>query len=54
MEGVMPDETKQDQKIASPITDLPTKVDPKAAENIKGGALRRGGDDDLDDLEVER
>jgi hypothetical protein len=54
MEAAMPDETQKDEKIASPITDLPTRVEPKAAENIKGGALLRGGDDDLDDLEVER
>lgn len=26
----------------------------KEADGVRGGALRKGGDDDLDDLEVER
>ena len=32
------------------------KPDPSAlvAEKLKGGGMRRGGDDDLTDLEVER
>jgi hypothetical protein len=37
--------------------DLPAKkVEPKKADQVKGGVKRRtrGGDDDLDDLEVER
>lgn len=35
------------------VKSLPKKSDKNAAV-VKGGALRRGGDDDLDDLEVER
>lgn len=36
--------------------DLPQKdLDPNQAENVKGGAIRRtGDDDDLSDLEVQR
>lgn len=42
------------QQAAQPaVTDLPANDASKDA-NVKGGALRRGGDDDLDDLEVER
>jgi hypothetical protein len=42
---------------ARPIENLPEKPPTdKDADSIKGGAIRRivGGDDDLDDLEVER
>ena len=40
---------------AKAIESLPEKpVKDQDAGAIKGGALRRGGDDDLDDLEVER
>ncbi|MEO5814926.1 MAG: hypothetical protein ABIT20_06570 [Gemmatimonadaceae bacterium] len=54
-------ESQNDKDIQFPITDLPdakdadsSKVAAEAAENVKGGRARRGGDDDLDDLEVER
>ena len=36
------------------IKDLASKKLEKKAEQVKGGAKTRGGDDDLDDLEVER
>lgn len=37
------------------ITDLPDQEQtPQSAEAVKGGAKKRGGDDDLEDLEVER
>ncbi len=37
------------------LDDLKKKVPtPQEADRIKGGVKRRGGDDDLDDLEVER
>ncbi len=42
---------------ARPIESLPEKpITEKDADAVKGGAIRRilGGDDDLDDLEVER
>jgi hypothetical protein len=50
-------DTEQDKQ--PQISDLPQKVDSPsiaadAAQNVKGGRARRGGDDDLDDLEVER
>ncbi len=32
----------------------PTEVDDEQLAAVVGGVLRRGGDDDLDDLEVER
>ena len=39
---------------AKPIESLPEKpVTDKDATDIKGGALLRGGDDDLEDLEIE-
>lgn len=37
------------------VEDLKKKAPtPQEAERVKGGARRRGGDDDLEDLEVER
>jgi hypothetical protein len=37
------------------ITDLPDQEQtPQIADAVKGGAARRSGDDDLEDLEVER
>jgi len=37
------------------ITDLPEQqVSEQKADAVQGGAARRGGDDDLEDLEVER
>jgi hypothetical protein len=42
---------------AAPIENLPEKpTTDQDADSIKGGAIRRiyGGDDDLEDLEVER
>jgi hypothetical protein len=36
------------------IKDLPDDSAEQSADDVKGGALRRGGDDDLEDLEVER
>jgi len=55
-------EPRNDKEIQPPITDLPdekyadsNKVAPDAAENVKGGRARRGGDDDdLEELEVQR
>lgn len=49
----MSDKSKQSK--APKVTDL-KKPDPSdlVADKIKGGLKRRGGDDDLDDLEVER
>ena len=35
-------------------TPTPTEVDDEQLASVVGGVLRRGGDDDLDDLEVER
>ncbi len=44
----------RDQK-AKPVENLPEKpMNEKDANAVKGGAMLRGGDDDLDDLEVER
>ena len=53
----MEDANKQANIDASQIESLPEKpMSDRDADNIKGGAIRRvrGGDDDLDDLEVER
>jgi hypothetical protein len=36
------------------IEDLTKEVAEQQADAVKGGAARRGGDDDLEDLEVER
>lgn len=55
-------DTEQEKKALSEIADLPDlkkahsdKVTAAAAENVKGGRARRGGDDDdLDELDVER
>ncbi len=53
--------TPNEKEIQTPISDLPDRKDKDAsriaaeiAENVKGGRMTRGGDDDLDDLEVER
>ncbi len=45
-----------EQQKAASVTDLPdtAAVSPQSADQIKGGLVRRGGDDDLEDLEVER
>jgi hypothetical protein len=49
----MADEIQQDKKADSKISDLPNKaVTPDKAGQVKGGVM--GGDDDLEDLEVER
>lgn len=46
---------KPEAKAAPPVESLPQQsTPPKNAGEVKGGAMRRGGDDDLDDLEVER
>ena len=51
----MADKTGSDKKPDSKITDLPNKtVTPDKAGQVKGGLRIAGGDDDLDDLEVER
>ena len=50
----MADKNKQQKKGAG-IQNLPNKPDTTdKAGQVKGGAIRRGGDDDLEDLEVER
>ncbi|HWA15772.1 MAG TPA: hypothetical protein VG817_05025 [Gemmatimonadales bacterium] len=42
-------------KPAPKLDDLKKKTPtPKEQDAVKGGRKRRGGDDDLDDLEVER
>lgn len=53
-----PDEKKlpaQDARkaVAQPAPE-PSEVDDEQLAAVVGGVLRRGGDDDLDDLEVER
>lgn len=49
----MEDKNKQPKKPGGGMKDLPNKaVTPDKAGNVKGGV--RGGDDDLEDLEVER
>ena len=46
---------KHEKKADPQIEDLPSKITPEAAEKVKGGARRPGGDDDdLEELEVER
>lgn len=46
----------EQQQQQARVTDLPdtAAAQPQHADQIKGGLARRGGDDDLDDLEVER
>lgn len=44
---------KPSKSVPKAVKSLPKKSG-KGAINVKGGALRRGGDDDLEDLEVER
>lgn len=44
---------KPAKSVPKAVKSLPKKSG-KGAVDVKGGALRRGGDDDLDDLEVER
>ena len=36
------------------IEDLNEQIAEQQADSVKGGVKRRGGDDDLEDLEVER
>ncbi len=49
-----PHNTPSDQK-AKPVESLPEKpISDDEANKVTGGTLRLGGDDDLDDLEVER
>ena len=57
----MSEHTRQrepEQQQAASVTDLPNAAEetaPQHADQIKGGLLRRSGDDDLDEeLEVER
>ena len=51
----MEDRSKQPKKPDGGMKDLPNKgVTPDKAGDVKGGAMRAGGDDDLEDLEVER
>ncbi len=45
---------KKTSKPASKVVKSLPKKAGKDSALVKGGALRRGGDDDLDDLEVER
>jgi hypothetical protein len=48
-------EKYDDQREQDPqIQDLPEDKIEQYADDVKGGVARRGGDDDLDDLEVER
>ena len=51
----MPDNRNDTPEQDPQIQDLPKddKTE-QQADSVKGGALRRGGDDDLEDLEVER
>ena len=51
----MSDNNEETRDIEPQITDLPDQEQtPQSADAVKGGAAKRGGDDDLDDLEVER
>ncbi len=51
----MADKNKQDKKGGNKIENLPNKpVTTDKAGQVKGGVRGRGGDDDLEDLEVER
>lgn len=53
----MTDATKQPEPKKPEATSEegePTELNEKALETVSGGVARRGGDDDLDDLEVER
>ena len=51
----MEDRSKQPKKPDGKMKDLPSKgVTPDKAGDVKGGARVAGGDDDLEDLEVER
>lgn len=49
----MSDKSKKEKQGKLPNLPKPDPS-PEVLEKIKGGALRRGGDDDLKDLEVER
>ena len=44
---------KPSKSVPKAVKTLPKKTG-KAAADVKGGVARRGGDDDLEDLEVER
>lgn len=44
---------KPSKSVPKAVKSLPKKSG-KGALNVKGGAMTRGGDDDLEDLEVER
>ncbi len=44
---------KKPSSSAAKVKSLPKKA-PKGSAAVKGGVLRTGGDDDLEDLEVER
>ncbi len=45
---------KKPSKPTSKVVKSLPKKGAKGTDSVKGGALRRGGDDDLKDLEVER
>jgi len=50
MENTKKDSTAETQ--SQPL--LKDELEDKALDNVSGGVRRTGGDDDLDDLEVER
>lgn len=45
---------KKSSKPTTKVVKSLPKKGAKGMDSVKGGALRRGGDDDLEDLEVER
>jgi hypothetical protein len=56
-EGIMEEKKDiptQQQKADVKVEDATTRLSSDELSKIAGGVLRRGGDDDLDDLEVER
>jgi len=50
----MEEKENQETQEGEKITDLRADVAADSAEAVKGGVKRSGGDDDLEDLEVER
>ncbi len=58
-EGTLRERTMADKNYDSreqdpQIEDLNEEIAEQQADSVKGGAARRSGDDDLEDLEVER
>jgi hypothetical protein len=47
-------EQAQEKSKTTPPAATPDELNDEKLDKVSGGVLRRGGDDDLDDLEVER